>query len=89
MAKELASIEWTTSTEMQLPELCLAYFISFAVLALIPLIVMLIWKSEGKQARFSLLQLQIKEETVVVGNNETTSANNFKLVQTWGNLTTL
>lgn len=76
-------------SEMDVAEMSFSFFSSFLVVALIPLVLLLIYKSEDKQARYSRLQQQIKDETVIVGNRETTSDNNFKLVQAWGSLHTL
>lgn len=53
---ELASLEWTMFSEMDVAEMSFSFFTSFLVVALIPLVLLLIYKSEDKQARYSRLQ---------------------------------
>ena len=43
-------------SEMDVAEMSFSFFSSFLVVALIPLVLLLIYKSEDKQARYSRLQ---------------------------------
>lgn len=75
-------------SEMTMPDLCFSFFSAFAVSAVVPLLFLIIFKSELKQASFGRLKEQIEKETVTVGAQETTPDANFKLVRTWGKLRT-
>lgn len=83
-----SEIEWTMYSEMTLPDLCFSFFTSFAVCAVVPLLFIIVFKSELKQASFGRLKDSIKSETVVVGAQDTTPDANFKLVRAWGKLQT-
>jgi|688.fasta_scaffold191251_3 hypothetical protein len=47
-----SQIEWTMFNEMTITELCFNFFSVFLVISLIPFFVILILKSEAKQAEF-------------------------------------
>lgn len=53
-------IEWTMFQEMQMTELCFSFFTFFFVLSLVPFFLMLIIKSEIKQAKYGRFREQIK-----------------------------
>ena len=73
---------------MTMTEFCFNFFSVFVALALTPLVLMIIYKSEQKQARFKQLNQQLADDLVVVGAKDTTADANFKLVQAWGKLET-
>ena len=81
-----SEIEWTMYSEMTMPDLCFSFFSSFAVCAVVPLLFIIVFKSELKQASFGRLKEQIEKESATIGDQETTQDANFKLVRTWGSL---
>lgn len=80
--------EWTSFKDMTLTEFGFNFFAVCVAFSLVPLLLMIIYKSERKQAQFQQLNRQLADDLVVVGNNDTTEKSNFKLVQTWGKLET-
>jgi len=80
--------EWTPFKDMTLTEFGFNFFAVCVAFSLVPLLLMIIYKSERKQAQFQQLTRQLADDLVVVGNNDTTEESNFKLVQTWGKLET-
>lgn len=83
-----SQIEWTMFNEMTITELCFNFFSVFLVISLIPFFVLIILKSEAKQAEFQVLTKRIEQERVIIGDKDTTCEQNFKLVQVWGKIET-
>jgi hypothetical protein len=69
---------------MTFTEQCFSFFGVVLVMAVLPLLILLVLKSEDKLAGYGQLKSAIDRERVVVGAEPTSASQNFKLVQTWG-----